>query len=93
MDQVIARRTCRCVNHYCSHHQALRASLQPIVSTGKAKCWRCGEKLPPSSAWDLGHDDDDKTIYRGIECLKCNRSTSTRKAERERNQQAKRWTL
>jgi hypothetical protein len=85
---IIARRTCRCVNDYCAHHQALRAHLAPIVAAGRATCWRCTERIAPGQPWDLGHDDDDRTIYRGIECRPCNRATSGRRKQRER-----RWIL
>jgi hypothetical protein len=86
---IIARRGCRCVSDYCAHHQQLRASLQPTVSAGRATCWRCTEPIAPDEPWDLGHDDDDRTLYRGIECRKCNRSTSTRRKDRT----VRRWVL
>jgi len=76
---VVAIRTCTCVNHYCSHHQALRAQWALRVATGRESCWRCGKGLAPDQPWDLGHDDQDKTIYRGPECRPCNRSTMTRR--------------
>lgn len=84
----IGRRTCACVNTYCSHHQALRASLVPIVAAGHAECWRCGRRLAPGEAFDLGHDDADKTLWRGIECLPCNRATMSR-----RPRDVHRWEL
>lgn len=85
---IVGRRTCRCVNDYCTHHQALRAQLQGVVDAGVATCWRCHDPVLPAQPWDLGHDDDDRTIYRGIECIPCNRSTATRRKER-----TNRWVL
>jgi len=78
---VVARRTCACVNHYCRHHQALRARWVPLVAAGRVSCWRCGEGIAPGDPWDLGHADEDKTIYRGPECRPCNRATASRQAK------------
>lgn len=82
------RRTCVCVNDYCTHHQQMRVQWEAAVRTGKAECWRCGKALAPTELFDLGHDDDDRTRYRGPECRPCNRSTSTRRKQRE-----SRWIL
>lgn len=54
-------------NGYGRDHQKLRAELAPIVALGQTECWRCGEKIKPREPWDLGHDDHDKSIYRGPE--------------------------
>lgn len=83
------RRTCRCISDYCGHHQQMRALWVAAVATGQAECWRCHDPLAPGQPFDVGHDDHDRTIYRGPECLPCNRSTSTRRKHRE----VKRWTL
>lgn len=48
-------------------HQALRAEIKPIVDAGRAKCWRCTKPIRPGQKWDLGHDDHDRTKYRGPE--------------------------
>lgn len=83
------RRTCQCVNHYCSHHQAIRAMWAPLVRAGDVECWRCEVGIPPDARWDLGHDDEDKRSYRGPEHRRCNRATASRRTEEEAN----RWTL
>jgi hypothetical protein len=47
---------------YGREHRELRAKFQPIVEAGEAVCWRCGELIEPWESWDLGHDDDDRTV-------------------------------
>lgn len=64
---------------YGSMHQRIRTEVKRIVDSGQAYCWRCGQWLDPSQPWDLGHDDHDRTLYRGPECVKCNRATTGRK--------------
>jgi hypothetical protein len=82
------RKTCRCRAKWCAHHQHIRAMWKPYVLAGLVSCWRCGELLPPSNGFDLGHDDDDIAIYRGPEHIDCNRRTATRRKAR-----ANRWVL
>ena len=45
-------------------------------------CWRCAERGKPHevdpSAYDLGHDDLDRSVYRGPECVAGNRATTGR---------------
>ncbi|HPJ20119.1 MAG TPA: hypothetical protein PK635_13480 [Actinomycetota bacterium] len=65
---------------YGHSHQALRKRLEPDVAAGRATCWRCGLAIEPGDKWDLGHDDDDRTRYRGPEHVRCNRATSGRGA-------------
>lgn len=52
---------------YGAEHQRLRRDLTPTVEAGQAKCWRCGQPIKPGSAWDVGHDDHDRSIIRGPE--------------------------
>lgn len=52
---------------YGNRHQRLRKQLEPIVRSGQAVCWRCGEKIGADQRWDLGHDDEDRRVYRGPE--------------------------
>ena len=74
---------------YDWRHRKLRAALAPSVAAGGVTCWRCGKPIKPGERWDLGHDDDDPTRYRGPECLRCNRGTSGRRAPQE----VRRWVL
>ena len=64
---------------YGAAHQKLRRQIEPLVRSGHAICWRCGLAIPAGSDWDLGHDDEDRTRYRGPEHVKCNRATSARR--------------
>ena len=81
---VVAYRTCACQSDYCAHHIALRKAWEPVVLAGQASCWRCGKPIEPGQWWDLGHDDHDRTLYRGPECRPCNRSTSGRRSRQAR---------
>lgn len=48
-------------------HRKLREQYIPLVKSGKANCWRCGDPIHPDAKWDLGHDDLDRNHYRGPE--------------------------
>lgn len=63
---------------YDAAHDRLRAQWAPIVATGTVRCWRCHQLITATDAWDLGHDDHDRSIYRGPEHVRCNRSTAGR---------------
>lgn len=78
-----AERTCTCQSDYCRHHRALRTALEPSVVAGEWDCWRCGFPIPAGvrwDEWDLGHDDHDRSVYRGPEHTSCNRATHRRGA-------------
>lgn len=57
---------------YGRPHQLKRAEYQKVVDAGAAECWRCGKPIRPGDDWHLGHDDHDRTKYRGVECPACN---------------------
>lgn len=67
---------------YGSAHQQERRRWSPLVASGQATCWRCGRLIRPGSPWDLGHDDHDRTIYRGPEHRACNRRAGALKGNR-----------
>jgi len=77
---------------YDHKHQKLRKREARKVEAGLAHCWRCLSEgkskeeawIEPGSAWDLGHDDKDRTMYRGPEHARCNRSTTSRRPSRKR---------
>ena len=50
----------------------------PSRLDGGFTCWRCLCWYPVGTPWDLGHDDHDRTQYRGPECRPCNRATASR---------------
>ena len=59
---------------YDSEHDRLRAHWQGLIDEGKlVTCWRpdCSNRLL-GRYWHLGHDDNDRTITRGPECVPCN---------------------
>ncbi|TKG58907.1 hypothetical protein FCN18_37370 [Prauserella endophytica] len=63
---------------YGHTHQAERQRWKPKVEQGNATCWRCNQPIDPNEPWDLGHDDRDRSIYRGPEHRSCNRATNGR---------------
>ena len=64
---------------YGASHQKLRARIKPFVLAGQATCWRCEQPIAPTEPWDLGHDDDNRSQYRGPEHIRCNRGAPNRK--------------
>lgn len=66
-------------------HRAQVLAVQQAVAAGTAYCWRCGKYLPPGSPAHAGHDDHDRTVYRGPECPTCNLRSAARKGNRMRN--------
>lgn len=77
---------------YGSTHQKIRRRWQDrIDSEGGITCWRWAEGVPASphcarfipprqpSAWHLGHDDWDRSVYRGPECVRCNLAAAAAK--------------
>lgn len=63
---------------YGGPHKRARARWAPIVATGRVACARCGHLIGRGEAWDLGHDDLDRSRYRGPEHVACNRATEGR---------------
>lgn len=63
---------------YNAVHDQLRAAYQHRMDEGERFiCWRDGEPIDPTN-WHLGHDDHDRSRYRGPECVGCNTATSGR---------------
>lgn len=70
---------------YGAAHQALRKQWQPQVEAGEVRCWRCGNTIIPGTPWHLGHDDQDRHLYRGPEHKKCNLVGASQEAHRRRH--------
>jgi hypothetical protein len=64
---------------YGYNHKQLRASWDQHVQQGNIACSRCRTPIVPGEPWDLGHDDDDRTLYTGPEHQHCNRSAAAHK--------------
>lgn len=67
---------------YGADHDRLRAEWAPKVATGTIRCARCRGIIRADEPWDLGHDDHDRTRYRGPEHANCNRAAGGRAAHR-----------
>jgi len=63
---------------YGHRHQQVRRAWVGYVAGGQVTCRRCGELIVPGEAWDLGHDDHDRSRYTGPEHARCNRATNAR---------------
>lgn len=63
---------------YGGRHQTMRKRHEATVRAGNATCWRCGQPIKADEPWDLGHDDTDRSKYRGPEHTKCNRGAPRR---------------
>lgn len=57
---------------YGQDHIKEREQWQQRINHGEhITCWRCDKPIT-GTAWHLGHDDTDRTITRGPECVPCN---------------------
>ena len=62
---------------YGSKHQALRRKLLAQFVPGQL-CARCGQPIRSKADAQLGHVDEDRSRYRGLEHTACNEATSGR---------------
>src|SRR5215207_8263447 len=78
---------------YDAHHKALRKRWRPRVAAGTVNCRRCGERIESGEPWDLGHDDDDRSLPPAPEHARCNRATLTHaKQQAAASPQPSRWS-
>ncbi len=66
-------------------HRAKVKEYKALQAAGIASCWRCGQWLAPGMEMHAGHDDYDRTVYRGPECGTCSRNTAARRGNRVSN--------
>jgi hypothetical protein len=76
---------------YGTEHQRLRAQLLASYQPGITMCWRCQQPISdPPSRIHLGHDDNDRRVWRGLEHLICNITAANRNRKRKRPR-TRRW--
>lgn len=65
---------------YDAEHRAARRAWQQRIDAGRVViCWRPGcDTRIAGTAWHLGHDDRDRSVTRGPECVGCNLSAAGR---------------
>ena len=81
-----ARRGTSTQRGYGADHQRERVRWEAIIRQRPVYCARCGKRINPDNAWDLGHKDDRS--YSGPECARCNRSAGGKNGAKTRNSQA-----
>ena len=64
---------------YGSDHQRLRKQLLDVFVPGQP-CARCGLPIAGKDDAQLGHDDQDRSRYRGLEHVACNEATAGRRS-------------
>lgn len=69
-----------------AYDRALRDWERRLAEGERVLCWRCLEDGVTTvidgsnrDSWDLGHDDQDRSVIRGPECRGPNRATSARR--------------
>lgn len=85
---------------YGAAHKRRRRADAELVEAGHGVCWRCGLPIVPRkirradgrlvSNWHLGHDDFDRSLYRGPEHERCNTVAAGRSRARRRGRRTPR---
>ena len=60
-------------------------ALSRRIQARDVACVRCGRAIVPGAAWDLGHDDVDRSTHVGPEHRNCNRAAGGRQGALARN--------
>lgn len=81
--RIDARRGTPAQRGYDSAHLRERTRWAPHVARGEVDCARCGQRIQPGQAWDLGHTEDRRG-WSGPEHAVCNRAAGARVANDRR---------
>jgi hypothetical protein len=71
----------RLTQGYGYEHRQLRKAVAVKVAAGNVECWRCHCLISPFEKWELGHDDWNRSLYRGPEHRTCNRRAAGQKTQ------------
>jgi hypothetical protein len=80
-----AARGRRAARGYDTEYDRQRREWEKRLARGeRVACWRCRRRIMPRDEWNLGHDDDDRTIIKGPEHAGCNQRAAGLAAHRHR---------
>lgn len=79
----------RTAQYHSAEHREQQRLAKAAVAAGTAVCWRCRRHIPPGNPVHAGHDDHDRTVYRGPECPPCNLRAAARKGAQVANAKRK----
>lgn len=68
---------------YRRAHDEMRKRVALAVKRGGVLCSRCLLPIHPQESWDLDHIEGTTNLYRGASHARCNRATSTHRAQRD----------
>lgn len=63
---------------YGSRHKGLRRWWARKIDGGTVICWRCHRRITRDEPWHLGHDDHDRSRYKGPEHERCSTEAARR---------------
>lgn len=80
---------------YGAEFDRAKRAARAAVKAGGVRCVRCDIEIDPDEAWDLDHDDYDRSIINGPAHRYCNRRAGGIKgnAIRWKRKRIRRWVL